>query len=360
MAMQQLDRSRSRPISSRRDFLQFSALLAVLGSARCAAPSPEGDLVPFGSTDLFVSRLCQGTAFRETERSPDNPVGQAILRRCLDLGVNFFDSSNAYGWGGAEMALGKAIQGHPRDKLVICTKVHPGSKPEGNKSSKPVEFTREFAFRECDGSLRRLGTDYVDLYLLHNPTETVPIEQVADTMDDLVQSGKVRYWGLSNHTPNDIRAALEHVASGGRNSPAGLQHYFNIVGRQAPEQTVPSLEQELFPLIREHKLGLQAFSPLAAGKLAPGREPGDGSPLADVIGVMDEVAGDLAATRPQVAIAWVLSYPEVTSALAGAEKPEHVEDNVVGSRLALPSDALATLNAASEAYIRATTSQESS
>lgn len=360
MAMQQLDRGRSEPRGSRRDFLQFAALLTALGSARCGAPPPEDELVPFGATDMSVSRLCQGTAFREIDRSPDAPEGQAILRRCLDLGVNFFDSSNAYGWGGAEMALGKAIQGHPRDKLVICTKVHPGSKPEGNEPSKPVAFTREFAFRECEGSLRRLGTDYVDLYLLHNPTETMPIEQVADTMDELVQSGNVRYWGLSNHTPNDIRAALEHAANEGRSTPAGLQHYFNIVGRQAPEQTVPSLERELFPLIREHKLGLQAFSPLAAGKLAPGREPGDDSPLADVLGVMDEVAGDLGATRPQIAIAWVLSHPEVTSALAGAEKPAHVEDNVVGSRLALPADALAALNAASEAYLRATTSQESS
>lgn len=328
--------------------------MPALGATTCSKPPTETNLVPFGSTDLRVSRLCQGTAFRQIDRSPDAPEGQAILQRCLDLEVNFFDSSNAYGWGGAELSLGKAIQGHPRDKLVICTKVHPGSKPEGDQPSKPVEFTREFAFGECNGSLKRLGTDYVDLYLLHNPAENTPIEQVADTMDELVEAGKVRYWGLSNHTPDAVRRAIEHARDSGQSGPAGLQHYFNIIGRQAPEQTVPSLERELFPVIREHKLGLMAFSPLAAGNLAPGREVDPGSALEKVLKVMDEVAGDLHATRPQIAIAWVLTHPEVTSSLAGAEKPEHVEDNVAGSRLVLPGEALLALNEASDQYIRAT------
>jgi aryl-alcohol dehydrogenase-like predicted oxidoreductase len=335
---------------SRRAFLSFCAFMAARGPTAHAAP-PAG-LVPFGATDLHVSRLCQGTAFRQIDRAPDAPAGQAILRRCLDLGVNFFDSSNAYGWGGAEMALGKAIQGHPRDKLVICTKVHPGSKPEGNEPSKPLAFSREFAFQECEASLKRLGTDYVDLYLLHNPDESTPIEQIADTMDALVKSGKVRYWGLSNHTPGAIRRAITHARGQSQNAPAGLQHYFNIIGRQSPEQTVPSLELELFPLIREHKLGLQAFSPLATGELAPDKKAEPGSPLEKVLKVMDDVAGDLHATRPQIAIAWVLTHPEVTSALAGAEKPEHVEDNVAGSRLVLPKEALAALNAASDAYLQ--------
>ena len=158
---------------------------------------------------------------------------------------------------------------------------------------------------------------------------------------------------MSNHTPADIGRAIKHAQDSGQSGPAGLQHYFNIIGRQAPEQTVPSLEQELFPVIREHKLGLMAFSPLAAGKLAPGRKAEPGSPLEKVLQVMDEVAADLAATRPQLAIAWVLTHPEVTSALAGAEKPEHVDDNVAGSRLVLPAEALAALNKASDAYIQA-------
>lgn len=337
-------------MTSRRQFLQLTSLIPALAATRCTQPTPEkpnDHLVPFGATDLHVSRLCQGTAFRQIDRAPDPPAGQAILRRCLDLGVNFFDSSNAYGWGGAEMALGLAIKDHPRDKLVICTKVHPGTKPTDDEPSKPVAFTREFAFQECDASLKRLGTDYVDLYLLHNPDESTPIEQIADTMDALVKTGKVRYWGLSNHTPDAVRAAINHAENTGQTPPAGLQHYFNIIGRVAPEQTVPSLEQEMFPLIREHKLGLQAFSPLAAGKLVPGYEAEPDSPLANLLKVMDEVADDLGATRPQIAIAWVLTHPEVTASLAGAEKPEHVDDNVAGSRLVLPAHAVAALNEAS-------------
>ena len=342
----------AQPILSRRDFVAACAVIAAGTSTNCAEPT--SDQVRLGSTDLFVSRLCQGTAFRQVARSPDAPLGQSVLKRCLDLGVNFFDSSNAYGWGGAELTLGKAIEGYPRDKLVICTKVHPGSKPEGNQPSRPVPFTREFAFQECEGSLRRLGTDYVDLYLLHNPDESTPIEQVADTMDALVKSGKVRYWGLSNHTPGAIEAAIAHSRRTGQSSPAGLQHYFNIIGREAPEQTVPCMERDLFPVVRQYKLGLQAFSPLAAGKLAPGRTAEPGSPLEKVLKVMDEVAGDLGATRPQIAIAWVLIHPEVTSALAGAEKPEHVEDNVAGSLLVLPAEAVTALNEVSQQYLQAT------
>jgi aryl-alcohol dehydrogenase-like predicted oxidoreductase len=114
------------------------------------------------------------------------------------------------------------------------------------------------------------------------------------------------------------------------------------------------MEQEIFPVIRDHKLGLMAFSPLAAGKIAPGRTAEPGTPLADVLRVMDDVARELNVSRAQLAIAWVLTHPEVTSSLAGAEKPEHVEDNVAGSRLVLPPESLEALNAASDAYMRRT------
>ena len=331
---------------------------AALAAARFPAPAQrqEGDStrVPFGWTDLRVSRLCQGTAFRQTERSPDNPLGQRILRRCLELGVNFFDSSNAYGWGGAEASLGKAIRGHPRDRLVICTKVHPGRKPEDDKPSVAVPLTREFAFRECEGSLKRLGTDYVDLYILHNQDPKTPLTEIADTMDALVKSGKVRYWGVSNHTGEQVGRLVAHSAQEGHSRLAGLQNYFNIVGRHTPEQDVHGIEGELFPLIRRHNLGLMAFSPLASGTIAPGRTAPSGSPLARMLSALDEVASELSVSRAQVCIAWVLTHPEVTSSLAGAERPEHVDDNVAGSRLTLPGELLARLNAASDEYVKQT------
>ena len=328
--------------------------------AACSLPAlarpqaGDSDRVVFGWTDLRVSRLCQGTAFRQTARSPDNPLGQRILRRCLDLGVNFFDSSNAYGWGGAEASLGKAIRGHPRDRLVICTKIHPGRKPEGDAPSVAVPLTREFAFRECEGSLQRLGTDYVDLYILHNQDPKTPLTEIADTMDALVQSGKVRYWGVSNHTGEQVERLVTHSGQQGRSRLAGLQNYFNIIGRHTPEQAVRGIEGELFPLIRRHKLGLMAFSPMGGGKIAPGRTAPPGTALARMLGALDEVAAELSVSRAQVCIAWVLTHPEVTSSLAGAERPEHVDDNVAGSRLTLPKELLAKLNAASDLYMTQT------
>ncbi len=345
----------SRP--TRRGFVRSGgavAATAVLAASRLSLKAESGasDQVSFGWTDLRVSRLCQGTAFRQTERSPDNLLGQRILHKCLDLGVNFFDSSNAYGWGGAEAALGKAIRDHPRDRLVICTKVHPGRKPEGDGPSASVPLTREFAVRECEGSLKRLGTDYVDLYILHNQDPHTQLTEIADTMDVLVRSGKVRYWGVANHTGDQVGRLVAHVAQGDRSRLAGLQNYFNIIGRHTPEQAVRGIEQELFPLIRRHNLGLMAFSPLAGGDIAPGKSAPVGTALAGLLKVLDEVAGELGVSRAQVCIAWVLTHPEVTSSLAGAERPEHVEDNVAGSQLTLPAELLAKLNAASGEYMR--------
>lgn len=149
------------------------ALLAACGNAAMAqvtkpAPDRQGSLVRFGHTDLFVSRLCQGTAFRQVARDPNDATGQRILHRALDLGVNFFDSSNAYGWGGAERALGKAIAGR-RDKLVIATKISPFQKPEDGNASIGAALSRDYVMTQVEASLRRLGTDYIDLYLYHNP-----------------------------------------------------------------------------------------------------------------------------------------------------------------------------------------------
>ena len=146
--------------------------------------SHSSQLVRFGPTDLYVSRLCQGTAFRQLQRSPDDPRGERILRHCIDIGINFFDSSNTYGAGGSEKILGKAIAGQ-RHKVVICTKVAIKVPPENS-----LAYTRDYVLREAEGSLRRLGTDTIDLYLYHFPDNVTPLEDLAETMNALVQSGK--------------------------------------------------------------------------------------------------------------------------------------------------------------------------
>lgn len=321
-----------------------------------AEKSNEGHpshLVRFGQTDLYVSRLCQGTAFRNMPRAADNPMGLRVLQHCLEVGVNFFDSSNAYGWGGAEETLGNAIAGR-RNQVIICTKVAASYAPEREDSpGKPARFTRDFLFQQAEGSLRRLQTDYIDLYLLHQPDKVTPAAEVVDSMDALVQSGKIRYWGVSNHSTAQVSEYVELGQSTGKSPIAGTEDYYNIAGESLTDTDnlrVVQMEQEMFPVLRKSGLGLLAFSPLDTGHLVPGRNIDPDTPLATLIDVLDQVAQDLHVSRATICVAWVLTHPEVTSVLAGTERLEHVEDNFAGTEIVLPDEAIDTLNAASAAY----------
>lgn len=320
-----------------------------------AEKSNEGrpsHLVRFGQTDLYVSRLCQGTAFRNMPRTVDT-MGLLVLQHCIDVGVNFFDSSNAYGWGGAEENLGKAIAGR-RDQVVICTKVATSYAPEKESSpGKPARFTRDFLFQQAEGSLKRLQTDYIDLYLLHQPDKVTPAVEVVDSMDALVRSGKIRYWGVSNHSTAQVSEYVELAQTTDKAPIAGTEDYYNIAGESLTdtgESRVQQMEQEMFPVLRKSGLGILAFSPLDTGHLVPGRSVDPDTPLAKLIDVLDEVAQDLRVSRGTVCVAWVLTHPEVTSVLAGAERPEHVEENFAGTQIVLSDEAIETLNAASAAY----------
>lgn len=313
------------------------------GVAGAAQAATKGHLVRFGQTDLYVSRLCQGTAFRKVTRDANDPDAQVILHRCLDIGINFFDSSNAYGWGGSETALGKAIAGR-RDQVVIATKISPILQPQDGKPSDRTPLSRDFVFTQVEGSLRRLKTDRIDLYLYHNPDNATPTEELAHTMDSLVRAGKIRYWGCSNFSPKQIGEFVDLGKRKDKAPIAGLEDYYHVIAGTRRD----FMEDELFPLIRRGRMGLMAFSPLAEGRLAPGRPVDPASRWAPVVEVLDSVAREHGATRPQVCIAWVLSHPEVTSVLAGAEKPEHVEDNLRGTQLVLSASALKKLNEASD------------
>ena len=214
-----------------------STLLA--RSQRPPSSPASSHLVRFGHTDLWVSRYCQGTAFRQKPRS-DNPDGRRILERCIDLGVNFFDTAEAYGWGGSETLLGRVIQGR-RDRLVICTKAAPSYPPERDpdknkfKLGEKLALTREVLAEKCEGSLRRLGTDYLDLYLIHSPDEITPAQEMVDSLDRLVRAGKIRYWGLSNFKPPQVAEFFELTKRGGSSTVAGIQDRFNVVARERLE-----------------------------------------------------------------------------------------------------------------------------
>lgn len=303
----------------------------------------------FGQTDLWVSPLCQGTAFRTLPRA-DGPEARRVLAHALDIGINFFDSSNAYGWGGAEEALGKALAGR-RDQAVICTKVAAFGPPEGEGGqSQPIPFARANLFAQAEASLKRLGTDYIDLYLLHQPDHLTPAAAIAQSMAALVESGKVRYWGVSNHLAAQLN---EYLDLNSPVPPVGIEEYYNVAGEhldQKGRSRVARLEAEVLPLLRQSGLGLLAFSPLDTGFLDPGRAIATGSPLAGLAAVLDQVAADLGLTRTQVCIAWVCSRPEVSCVLAGAESSAQLEENWQGAQRTLPSETLALIEAARQMY----------
>ena len=353
--------------TDRRHFLKTlgaAAGTAALGlsKAGCAAsppdaePEPPSHLVRFGHTDLWVSRLCQGTAFRtHLSRRGDSKEAHDFLRYCIDVGINFFDTAEAYGSGESEIALGHGVAGR-RHEVVISTKAYP--RVDGER----IALTESILRTRVEGSLKRLGTDYIDLYFIHGPDKKTPsfheeepdreaptrahMEEIAAAMTALVESGKIRYWGVSNHLPRQVEELMEAGDQAGGAPLSGLQDYLTVVAGDRLSLMVDGM----FPLIRRGNLGLMAFSPLGGGSLVPGREVPEGSALKDVVTVLDEVAGELGVTRPQVCVGWVAAHSEVASVLAGAEKPEHVEENLKGTRLALPAPAMARLNAAAESY----------
>lgn len=295
----------------------------------------------FGPTDLQVSRLCQGTAFRHLPRA-DSPQSLAVLHHCLDRGVNFFDTAQAYGWGGAEEVLGRALAGR-RDEAVICTKVPASLAPaSGGKPGERVRYTRAHLTGRLEESLGRLRTDRVDLYLLHHRDESTPPEAIAEVMEELVQAGKIRYWGVSNHRAAEVEAfgALAPIA--------GVEDYYNIAGSHCDEtgrSRVEIYEEEMLPLLRRTGLGCLAFSPMDTGLLARPNEPA----LAALVAAIDQVAADLGTCRAAVCVAWVLQQG-ITCVLAGAESAAHVDANLQGIGLQLPADALAALDRARRAY----------
>lgn len=309
--------------------------------------------IPLGRTDLRVTRICQGTAFRHLGRHAEDPMAERVLRHALDVGINFFDSAHAYGWGGSERLLGKVLVGR-RDEVVICTKV-PASHPpmEENEAGAPAVFTFDYLSTQLDAALKRLRTDYIDLYLLHQPDRTTPADAVCASMDRLVQSGRIRYWGVSNHEAHEVHDLLETARQAGTAPPVATEDYYTIAGyalTQDKKSRVRKLENELFPILRAQHLGLIAFGPMDAGQLSPSFQAEPGSSLAALHNVLDETADALGVTRARICVAWVLAHPEVTSVLAGPEHPDHIDEMIYGASLELPTEVRQHLDAASLAY----------
>jgi len=291
----------------------------------------------FGQTDLRVSRLCQGTAFRDLPRA-DDPRALRVLHYAIDRGINFFDTASAYGWGGAETVLGRAINGR-REKLVLCTKV-PASLPPTREGEVGARRRYSYAYlhQQLEASLRRLRTDYVDLYLLHHVDPHTSPDEIATSMQELVTQGKTRYWGVSNHSAAQLRPYLDGT------SIAGIEDYYNIAGTQlnaASRSRTLVFEEEVQPLLVEHRIGCMAFSPMDTGHLAPGRAT-DPS-LRALVKEIDDVAAQLGVGRASICVAWLARQPGISSVLCGAESSEQIDANWRGIELEMPAEALAQL-----------------
>jgi len=309
-----------------------------------------------GKTGLKVSEICLGTM---TFGSSFYNIGEVdldhakdIVKTAWDSGVNFFDTADVYSRGESEKILGKTIKdlGIDRRQAVIATKVRgPMSEAaaEGEGDVNNVGLSRKHIMESVEGSLERLGTDYIDLYQIHGVDKSTPIEETLSALNDLVRQGKVLYIGCSNLTVRQLAKALQISKSNGWETFSSLQAYYSVAGRD--------LEYELLPLCREEGLGVLPWSPLAGGFLTgkyrrdkQGPEgarrtnfdfpPVDKEEAYDVVEVMDEIAESKDASIPQIALSWLLHRKGVTSVIIGAKKMSQLKDNLGAAKVKLSDE----------------------
>ena len=269
-----------------------------------------------GKTGLKVSRICIGMGLR---KGRDNAICRTTVERAIDSGINFIDTANVYGEEGrGERIVGEVLkEGGRRDQLVISTKVWAPVGPGPNDHG----LSRVHIMREVERSLSRLQTDYVDVYLMHHPDPTTPTEETLRALDDVIHQGKVRYIGCSNHAAWQVCKAL--WVSDRLNVPSFVctQNLYNILDR--------SVERELMPCCRSEGLGIMVYSPLAVGILTGGDAASRTSPKEKrVIEALERIGKERGKTVAQVAMAWVLSHPEVSTSIVGTSDPKHLEENV--------------------------------
>lgn len=297
-----------------------------------------------GQSDLEISEISLGS-WLTFGVDVDAALGAACIRRALDLGVNFIDTANVYGRGAAESFLGEVLQRVDRSSYVLATKVFfPMSDSDRGLSAAQIR-------KQCDASLERLRTDYVDLYQCHRYDPDTPLDETMEALSDVVRQGKARYIGFSEWEPDQIRAAL---AIPGVERFVSSQPEYSMLWRKP--------EPEIFPLCAAEGIGQVVWSPLAqgvlTGKYRPGSPPPEGSRAAsgrsgqwmgrwrddDVLEAVDRlrpVADRAGMPMARLALAWVLRRPEVTSAIVGASRPEQVDENVAASGVSLDDELLA-------------------
>jgi aryl-alcohol dehydrogenase-like predicted oxidoreductase len=278
----------------------------------------------------------------------------AIVKHAVDAGINFIDTANVYSEGLSEQLTGQAIRnlGLKRDDLVIATKVR-GKMGEGPNNT---GLSRKHILQQADESLRRLQMEYIDLYQIHGFDALTPFEETLHALDSLVSSGKVRYVGCSNLAAWQIMKALGTSDAKGFAKFVSLQAYYTIAGRD--------LEREIVPLLKDQQLGLMVWSPLAGGFLTgkytrdavaeDGRRatfdfpPINKEKAYNIIDVMKEIAAAKNVSVAQIALAWLLQQPVVTSIIIGAKKTDQLDDNIKATEIILTEEELQKLDEVSK------------
>ena len=294
-----------------------------------------------------------GSEFYRAWGSTDVAEARRLVDICIDAGATSFDTANSYSSGRAEEILGAAIAGRRNDLLIATKATFPmGSAPNDVGSS------RHFLMRACEDSLRRLGTDHIDLYYMHGFDEHTPVEETMRALDDLVTSGKVRYVACSNFSGWQLMKSLGVAERYGWSPYVAHQAYYSLVSRE--------YEWELMPLAIDQGIGTVVWSPLAggalAGKVRRGESvasesrvsqlgldrAGDLETLYNVVDALEEIAADVGRTVPQVALNWVLSRPTVASVVIGARNEEQLRQNLAAVDWSLDEAHIAKLDAVSE------------
>ncbi|NRO96493.1 aldo/keto reductase [Paraburkholderia sp. NMBU_R16] len=313
----------------------------------------------FGSTGLFVSELCLGTMTFGGTSGIWGQIGQLqqaeaekLIGRAIDAGINFIDTANVYSDGVSESMTGTALKNldTPRENVIVATKVFGET---GTKSINSRGLSRHHIMDAVKASLRRLQTDYIDLYQVHGFDPATPIEETVRALDNLVQQGYVRYVGVSNWAAWQIVKALGVAERLGLARFESLQAYYTIAGRD--------LEREIVPMLASEGLGLMVWSPLAGGFLSGkyGRhtkaEEGsrrttfDFPPVQlergyDCIEAMRGIAETKGVSVAQIALAWLLHQKAVTSVIVGAKRVDQLDDNIAATSVALSAEELAVLD----------------
>jgi aryl-alcohol dehydrogenase-like predicted oxidoreductase len=279
----------------------------------------------------------------------DEEQSRPYFKRALEAGINFFDTANMYSDGASEEVTGRALRDFAkRDEVVIATKVFNRMSPDPNGAG----LSRKAIFQEIDNSLKRLGTDYVDLYQIHRWDYETPIEETLEALHDVVKAGKARYLGASSMFAWQFSQALSIAERHGWTRFVAMQNHYNLIYREE--------EREMLPLCRDQGIGVIPWSPLARGFLAGNRAKQGGETARAksdeyaskmyyqdddfaVAARLTEVAEARGLPNMQVALAWVLSRPGVTAPIVGASKPHHLDDAVAALAVKLSDDEIRRL-----------------